>query len=117
MVKAQAKEGGSKSELKKQLFQCKQELADRKYRNIENEVRKSSIAFKTVEMAARDLDRYHGALDSALQSYHSIKVREINSIIKEIWQLCYKGGDIDSECFLEARPVRGLSFFLLFFSF
>ena len=77
-------------ELKKQLVQCKAELSDRKYRNIEKEVRKSSIAFKTVEMAAKDLDRYHSALDSALQSYHSIKVREINSIIKEIWQLCYK---------------------------
>ena len=46
-------------------------------------------------MAIKDLDRYHGALDSALQSYHSIKVKEINMIIKEIWQICYKGGDVD----------------------
>ena len=93
----QAKQGGSRSELKKRLIQCKVELSDRKYRNIEKDVRKASIAYKTVQMAAKDLDRYHGALDAALQSYHSIKVREINAIIKEIWQLCYKGGDIDSK--------------------
>ena len=28
--------------------------------------------------------------------YHSIKMREINKIIKELWIKTYKGGDIDT---------------------
>ena len=57
-----------------------------------------STVFSTVFSTAFDcffVYRYHGALDGALQSYHAIKVKEINMIIKEIWQICYKGGDVD----------------------
>ena len=34
--------------------------------------------------------------DKALQSFHTLKIREINKIIRELWQLIYKGQDIDS---------------------
>jgi DNA repair protein RAD50 len=33
--------------------------------------------------------------DSALSSFHSLKVQEINKIIRELWQYTYKGEDID----------------------
>jgi DNA repair protein RAD50 len=33
--------------------------------------------------------------DKAVQSFHTLKIREINKIIGELWQLIYKGGDID----------------------
>ena len=90
-----AKSSGSKDELKRQLNDTTRELKDKKFKKIESKVRKLTITFKTTEMAVKDLEKYHGALDSALQSYHSIKVKEINMIIKEIWQICYKGGDVD----------------------
>ena len=28
--------------------------------------------------------------------YHSLKIQDINAIIRELWQLTYKGGDIDT---------------------
>mgnify|MGYP000356664255 CR=1 FL=1 len=34
--------------------------------------------------------------DKALQNFHTLKIREINKIIRELWQLIYKGQDIDS---------------------
>jgi DNA repair protein RAD50 len=27
--------------------------------------------------------------------YHHIKIEEINKIVRELWQITYKGGDID----------------------
>ena len=33
--------------------------------------------------------------DSALANFHSLKVQEINKIIRELWQFTYKGEDID----------------------
>jgi hypothetical protein len=29
--------------------------------------------------------------DRALQNFHTLKIREINKIIRELWQLIYKG--------------------------
>ena len=46
-------------------------------------------------MAVHDLDSYYSALDTALQRFHSLKIAEINKIIRELWQLIYRGGDIE----------------------
>ena len=35
-------------------------------------------------------------VDRALLSYHTLKIREVNKIIKELWQLIYRGEDIDN---------------------
>jgi hypothetical protein len=29
--------------------------------------------------------------DKALQNFHTLKIKEINKIIRELWQLIYKG--------------------------
>ena len=39
--------------------------------------------------------RYYIALDKALLKYHSVKVTQINRIVRELWQLTYMGEDID----------------------
>ncbi|VAI13897.1 unnamed protein product [Triticum turgidum subsp. durum] len=46
-------------------------------------------------MANKDLDRYYAALDKALMRFHTMKMEEINKIIKELWQQTYRGQDID----------------------
>ena len=51
---------------------------------------------QTTERASKDLEKYYRALDRAIMRYHSIKMREINKIIKELWIKTYKGGDIDT---------------------
>jgi DNA repair protein RAD50 len=65
------------------------------------------------ELALDDLDRFYRALDQvsehiaghlmhqldtaqALIRFHATKMAEINKIIKELWQVTYKGNDIDS---------------------
>jgi DNA repair protein RAD50 len=47
-------------------------------------------------MALADLDKYYKALDKALMKYHSVKMEEINKIIKEHWESTYQGSDIDT---------------------
>jgi len=47
-------------------------------------------------MANNDLDKYYKAVDKALMQYHTLKMKEINQIMKELWQSTYKGNDIES---------------------
>ena len=53
-----------------------------------------SSQFETTRIAVLDLDKYFQALDKALLRYHSLKIGDINKIIKELWSLTYKGADI-----------------------
>ncbi|XP_056699821.1 DNA repair protein rad50 [Spinacia oleracea] len=46
-------------------------------------------------MANQDLDRYYSALDKALMRFHTMKMEEINRIIRELWQQTYRAQDID----------------------
>ena len=50
---------------------------------------------KTTEMACIDLNEYHVALEKALQAFHNEKMKQINSIIRELWQRVYRNSDID----------------------
>eukprot|EP01036_Dinobryon_divergens_P029229 gene29229-38297_t len=44
--------------------------------------------------------------DRAVQAFHALKIKEINKIIRELWQLIYKGQDIDM-IEIEAGPEEG----------
>lgn len=43
-----------------------------------------------------DLEKYHRAVDRAIMRFHTLKMEEINKILKDLWIKTYKGGDIDS---------------------
>ncbi|KAF1780464.1 P-loop containing nucleoside triphosphate hydrolase [Phytophthora cactorum] len=66
------------------------------YRELQKGLEKCLIQFETTQMAVTDLDRYFKALDESLLQYHSKKVEEINTIIRSLWQITYKGQDIDT---------------------
>lgn len=66
------------------------------YKDIEEEYRKQLIELKTEEMANHDLEKYAKALDNAIMKYHSMKMEEINKIIRELWVNTYQGSDIDT---------------------
>nr|QIC49984.1 DNA repair protein RAD50 [Actinia equina] len=72
------------------------ELRSNMYNNAEEKHRQKVIEMKTTQMASVDLDKYYKALDRAIMKYHSLKMAEINKIIKEYWINTYKGGDIDT---------------------
>jgi DNA repair protein RAD50 len=65
------------------------------YKKIEDRYRVKNIEFETTLMAVTDLDSYHIALDNALQRFHTLRIADINKIIKDMWQLIYRGEDID----------------------
>lgn len=76
----------------------KAELKQAQYKDIDKRYFDQAIQLKTTEMANKDLDRYYNALDKALMRFHSMKMEEINKIIRELWQQTYRGQDIDYIC-------------------
>jgi len=70
-------------------------LQEPQYQDIDSKCRSQQIKQKTTEMATRDLEKYHKALEKALQSYHTSKMADINTLIKELWQKTYRNQDID----------------------
>lgn len=89
-----------------QAISIKEKLVSVTYRNIDERHRKKTIEYETTEMAVKDLDSYAAALDSALQNFHIQKIKEINKIIRELWQVIYKGQDIDM-IEVESGPEAG----------
>ncbi|XP_010557042.1 PREDICTED: DNA repair protein RAD50 isoform X2 [Tarenaya hassleriana] len=71
------------------------ELKQTQYKDIDKRYFDQLIQLKTTEMANKDLDRYYNALDKALMRFHTMKMEEINKIIRELWQQTYRGQDID----------------------
>ena len=67
------------------------ELRSERFSDADNKHRKKMIEAKTTEMANQDLDKYYKALDGAIMKFHSMKMAEINRIIKEYWIHTYKG--------------------------
>lgn len=81
---------------KEQIVRCRKELSSDLYRDVEDAYRKLWIEVKTGEMAHSDLEKYAKALDNAIMKYHSLKMEEINKIIKDLWLNTYQGCDIDT---------------------
>ena len=85
---------GRFSEVVEQIRSLKRKLKAPEYRNVEEEYRVEMIKHQTTVMAASDLKKYATAIDKALLQFHSLKIREINKIIRELWLMTYKGLDI-----------------------
>ncbi|KAG9446061.1 hypothetical protein H6P81_012189 [Aristolochia fimbriata] len=77
------------------IVKHKQDLKQAQYNDIDKRYFNQLIQLKTTEMANKDLDRYYNALDKALMRFHTMKMEEINKIIRELWQQTYRGQDID----------------------
>ncbi|XP_062223293.1 DNA repair protein RAD50 [Phragmites australis] len=86
---------GTLSVYQSNISKHKQELKQTQYKDIEKRYTNQLLQLKTTEMANKDLDRYYAALDKALMRFHTMKMEEINKIIKELWQQTYRGQDID----------------------
>jgi DNA repair protein RAD50 len=73
----------------------RKKLNGENYREIEKRYTRKNIELQTTELAVTDLKSYYDALDQSLQNFHSLKIKEINKIIRELWQTIYKGTDIE----------------------
>ncbi|KAL4192604.1 hypothetical protein AMTRI_Chr06g195080 [Amborella trichopoda] len=86
---------GTMSVYQSNISKNKVDLKQAQYTDIDKRYCNQLIQLKTTEMANKDLDRYYNALDKALMRFHTMKMEEINKIIKELWQQTYRGQDID----------------------
>jgi len=86
---------GEMAQTREALRTLEVDIAGPLYRGIEDRHREAMIKNESAALATRDLGRYHGALDRALMKYHSMKMSEINKIVRELWMKVYKGRDID----------------------
>lgn len=77
------------------LASVQTDLSSTIYNDIDKRHRDTLIAHAGAQLAEKDLKKYHSALDKALMKYHSMKMAEVNKIIKELWQQIYRGSDID----------------------
>ncbi|KAG5560731.1 hypothetical protein RHGRI_003911 [Rhododendron griersonianum] len=86
---------GTMSVYQSNVSKNKVDLKQAQYKDIDKRYYDQLIQLKTTEMANKDLDRYYNALDKALMRFHTMKMEEINKIIRELWQQTYRGQDID----------------------
>ncbi|CAK7328402.1 unnamed protein product [Dovyalis caffra] len=94
---------GTMSVYQNNISKNKIDLKQAQYKDIDRRYFDQLIQLKTTEMANKDLDRYYNALDKihclfvvrALMRFHTMKMEEINKIIRELWQQTYRGQDID----------------------
>jgi DNA repair protein RAD50 len=68
----------------------------RDYRNVDQEFMEKKYRYMAEDLAMNDLEKYAKALEEAIQKFHSLKMIEINKIIRELWTKTYKGLDIDT---------------------
>ncbi|ETO58549.1 hypothetical protein F444_23074 [Phytophthora nicotianae P1976] len=87
---------GKKQQLMEKIREYKVQLRVPTLKDVEEKYRHKLIQHETTQMAVADLDRYFKALDESLLQHHSKKVEEINTIIRSLWQITYKGQDIDT---------------------
>ncbi|QEU60203.1 Rad50 [Kluyveromyces lactis] len=82
------------------------------YKNIDEHYQREWIKLQTKSLVTDDIDTYSRALDSAIMKYHSIKMKDINRIIDELWKRTYSGTDVDTIKIKtdEVSNVRGKSY-------
>lgn len=86
---------GRSSELRKEVQRQERELEGDSYKHAERNYNEMMIKCRTTEIANKDLDKYYNALNSAINTYHSQKMSEINKIVRDLWRMTYRGSDID----------------------
>ncbi|KAL3678836.1 hypothetical protein R1sor_021792 [Riccia sorocarpa] len=95
LLSQQSRSQGTVSAYESNITKHKTDLKQAQYKDIDKRYCGQLVQLKTTEMANKDLDKYYKALDAALMRFHSMKMEEINKIIKELWQQTYRGQDID----------------------
>ncbi|KAI3823111.1 hypothetical protein L1987_04540 [Smallanthus sonchifolius] len=82
---------GTVAVYQKAISKNKIDLKNPEYKDIDERYFDQLLKLKTTEMANKDLNKYYNALDKALMRFHSMKMEEINKIIRELWQQTYRG--------------------------
>lgn len=85
---------GEVKQIKDQIKNFQKEL-ETEFKDIDKQYHKEWVKLQTNLLVSNDLQTYSQALDNAIMKYHSMKMDEINRILRELWNQTYKGTDID----------------------
>ncbi|SSD60036.1 related to DNA repair protein RAD50 [Saccharomycodes ludwigii] len=66
------------------------------YKDIDAKYEHEWVKLQAKTLVTDDIDTYSKALDSAIMKYHSLKMKDINRIIDELWKKTYSGTDVDT---------------------
>ena len=86
---------GVMSQLEKIASDRLADLASPLYKDVQQRWSSKLIELKTSEMAVTDLETLSRCLDVSLMHYHTVKMREINDMLRDYWKAIYRGHDID----------------------
>ncbi|NXH21035.1 RAD50 protein, partial [Bucco capensis] len=86
---------GRQRGFEEEIVRFQKELREAQFRDAEERYREMMIVMRTTELVNKDLDLYYKALDKAIMTFHSMKMEEINKIIRDLWRGTYRGQDID----------------------
>ncbi|XP_069688803.1 DNA repair protein RAD50 isoform X2 [Periplaneta americana] len=90
-----AQSEGRLNEQKRIIVTLQQDLKKPMFRNAQQEYLEKVLRKKVQEAAASDLNCYYQATEWAMFHFHKEKMKEINTIIRELWRQIYRGNDID----------------------
>ncbi|XP_076835840.1 DNA repair protein RAD50 [Brachyhypopomus gauderio] len=86
---------GRQKGFEEEILRFRKELREDQYCQAEDRYRDKMIVMRTTELANKDLDIYYKALDQTIMKFHSMKMEEINKIIRDLWRSTYRGQDIE----------------------
>ncbi|XP_010185564.1 PREDICTED: DNA repair protein RAD50, partial [Mesitornis unicolor] len=86
---------GRQRGFEEEIVRFKKELRESQFKDAEEKYRDMMIIMRTTELVNKDLDLYYKALDKAIMTFHSMKMEEINKIIRDLWRSTYRGQDIE----------------------
>ncbi|XP_056140912.1 DNA repair protein RAD50 [Lampris incognitus] len=86
---------GRQKGFEEEILHCRKELREDQYSKADEHYRDKMIKMRTTELVNKDLDLYYKALDQTIMKFHSMKMDEINKIIRDLWRSTYRGQDIE----------------------
>ncbi|NXA74726.1 RAD50 protein, partial [Thryothorus ludovicianus] len=86
---------GRQRGFEEEILRFRKELREPQFKDAEEKYRDMMIVMRTTELVNKDLDLYYKALDKAIMTFHSMKMEEINKIIRDLWRSIYRGQDIE----------------------
>uniref|UniRef100_A0A7N6A6U5 Zinc-hook domain-containing protein n=1 Tax=Anabas testudineus TaxID=64144 RepID=A0A7N6A6U5_ANATE len=86
---------GRQKGFEEEILHYRKELREDQYDKAEERYKDKMIIMRTTELVIKDLDLYYKALDQTIMKFHSMKMDEINKIIRDLWRSTYRGQDIE----------------------
>ncbi|KAG1472956.1 hypothetical protein G6F56_001237 [Rhizopus delemar] len=90
---------GALIQMREQIKRYEAELSN-DYAGVDGRYGELFLDVKAKELAIKDLEKCGKVLQLAIMKYHSLKMQDLNKMIRELWLNTYQGGDID---YIEVR--------------